>query len=100
MTTILDMKNRYPKATRAQCALLARLDASPGRYVSYGDLQAAIEAVTGNGWSMDSVRKAASLARVAIGAAGQIECAHGIGYRLNWLDAGSDFHAIPQGVTG
>jgi DNA-binding response OmpR family regulator len=83
MTDTLEIAMRFDLA-RAPSAAVARLAQSEGRIVSYGDLQAAIEAVTGNGWSMCSVRTAIKRARRKLDGAAVITTHSGMGYSLRW----------------
>lgn len=83
--TICDAVTDFPGLSRAPAALLVRLHEARGRFVGYGDLQMAVEAVTGNGNTIDNIRSVAKRARQAIRGRGEIETASGVGYKLVWL---------------
>ena len=84
MNDPLTLASRFP-LTRVQAYILARLAQSPGMIVSYGALQDAAEAATGNRWMTDNIRTPVKLIRRAIKGKGQITSHYGMGYSLKWL---------------
>lgn len=85
MMTTLEAAARFG-LPRCPAAVLARLSRTPGVIVDHGALQTALEDETGNGWSMDAVRKPVAAARRAIAGRGEIKTWHGMGYMLVWND--------------
>lgn len=82
--TTLEAAARFNLA-RCPAAVLARLARTPGCIVDHGSLQSLLNEETGNGWSMDSIRKPIEKARRAIVGVGVIKTHHCMGYSLTWL---------------